>query len=973
MSQTDIPNINLNVNHENQFPRRIDNSFMNVLSLNIQSLRNKLIDLSDYIQTSKIKFHIIVLTETHLRDNETKLFNIPKYDVQHCVRKSGRFGGVSIFVHQDFSPFNIIHSLDFEMNNSLLIKLTKFNLHIAAFYHCRDSNFDNFLHHLDFVLDNYNNCYIFGDFNTDLCKLETDLKVKKYHDLVTSNGFFFLNSFSKSMATRVDKRRETATCIDHILTDSIFHNSSISFDIYIDDLYGDHKAILLSVKNPKVKNISNPSYFEFKKIDHAKIISQDLISQVSVNNFDEFQQDLKHIFQSNTKIYRKKEKFRKPYMNLETLNYIQIKKNYQKLLKRYPFVKKVQERFIYYRNLVTKKISKLKKNFYDKQFELCKDDPKKTWREINNILTNKSNPPPSNSITSIKVNNYITNNKIKIAENFNSFFTTIVDSIHSEIVIDQNTFNFLHNQENYNIQYEFQCPPTSQEEVLTIISNLSNSGAEDLNGFSNKLFKKYKISLSEPLAQLINTCLQNKNFPKCLKVAKVKPLFKNGDKQEMNNYRPVAISPIDSKIFESVLLSRIEDHLTRNEIICKYQFGYTKKSNCETAVLHVMNQIYSNLENKLITCAVFIDLSKAFDSLHHPLLINKLEKLKFSFSFLSLLKSYLSDRSQYVQIDDAKSQLLRIDKGVFQGSKLASTLFLIYINSIFNLPLNGKLFLYADDIALVYGEADITNLKSKIEYDLNVLDIWFSNHFLKMNTNKTNYVLFHGKTKLDYFTSPSLRINLNGKLIQRVDSFKYLGFWIDEELNFQTHIKHIKSKIIPMTFAIRRIRPFISEATAKKLYFAHIQSHLLYMNPFWNIANDSQINSLAVAQRKSLRNVFNRYSYSPSSELFSEQILPLCQLNQYNLLLLAFKITHDLLVNNVELKLISQVHSYNTRQRNHFYVEKSHTRYGFSNFFTRGLIAYNNLETRIKNIHTIARFKRELKSLLLEEYLETGN
>jgi hypothetical protein len=208
--------------------------------------------------------------------------------------------------------------------------------------------------------------------------------------------------------------------------------------------------------------------------------------------------------------------------------------------------------------------------------------------------------------------------------------------------------------------------------------------------------------------------------------------------------------------------------------------------------------------------------------------------------------------------------------------------------------------------------------------------------------------------------------------IERVESFKYLGLVIDEQLSFEQHIKHIKAKIIPITFAIRRIRPFISQKTALQLYFAHIYSHLIYMNIFWSNANATLINTLAVVQRRCLRFVYKRYSYSPSSELFSENILPLVQLNTYNLLLTAFKITKGFMTNNVELSLVNNRHNYSTRQNNHYYVENYRTRFGFQNFFSRGLLAYNSLDERLKRLKSIGRFKRELKIKLIDEYLD-GN
>lgn len=193
----------------NHFPDNISSrAFMNVLSLNIQSIRNKISDLTTYVENSKIKIHVIVLTETHIKENETKFFNLPGYNVEHCVRKSGRFGGVSIFVRSDFSTFNLIHKLDIEQNNSLLISLDKFNIKIGAIYRQRTSNFENFLTRLEHILENQSNCYVFGDFNLDLFKLEVDNTIKRYYDHVTTNRFIFLNSLSTNMPTRVDNKKK---------------------------------------------------------------------------------------------------------------------------------------------------------------------------------------------------------------------------------------------------------------------------------------------------------------------------------------------------------------------------------------------------------------------------------------------------------------------------------------------------------------------------------------------------------------------------------------------------------------------------------------------------------------------------------------------------------------------------------------------------------------------------------------------
>lgn len=939
--------------------------------MNIQSLRNKLTDLTNYIQQSKIEFHVIVLTETHLQENETKYFNLPGYDVEHVTRKSGRFGGVSIFVKKNFSSMNLIHKLDVDNNNSLLINIERYNIKIAGIYRQRTSNFDQFLNRLDHIIENYNNCYVIGDFNLDLFKLKTDVNVKKYFDLVTTNGYVFLNSLSQDMPTRVDKNRNTATCIDHIITDSLFHTKNISFKLFLDDLFGDHKAMLLKIEQQEELKTHHKKYIQIQKTMHDKIQNENLLINLSETSFQEFQLDLKKIISDNTISYEKLEKFRKSYMSTEILNLITIKQNYFKLTKKYPTNQLVKKRFRYYRNLTRKKTRDAQKKKNEKNFANSINDPSKTWKLVNNLLKNKDQEVKT-KFGSIQIGPEKISNQIQIAEKFNAFFVTVANTIHDSITIDREIYTSLHEFEEYDVKIPFECEDTTTDEIKNLISSFSNSRAKDINGFSNYIFKLHREQLSAPITKLINNCLANSTFPECLKVAKVKPLFKSGNKLEMNNYRPVAISPIDSKCFEGILLNRIQNHLDKNEIISKYQFGYSKKSNCETAVLHVLNQIYQNVDNKLYTACVFIDATKAFDCLLHDLLIKKFDKLGFPLNFMNLLKSYLSDRLQYVQIDECISQLLTISKGVFQGSKLAAVCFLIYINSIFNLPLNGKMFLYADDVAIVYGATNLSDLKSKIEYDLRVLKIWMDNHLLKINVKKTKYILFNGRTRFESFTETSLNIRYENEIIERVESFSYLGLIIDEQLSFRQHIEHVRSKILPMTFAIRRIRHFISQKTADLIYFAHINSHLLYMNPFWNAATDQNLTILEIAQRKSLRIILNKYSYSPSSELFSKRFLPLKVMNDYNLILMAFKINHNLLRNNVEIRRVNEVHQYQTRQTNHFYIERYETNFGFSNFFKRGLIKYNQLDANLLRIHEINRFKNELKNFLYEQYISLG-
>lgn len=213
----------------------------------------------------------------------------------------------------------------------------------------------------------------------------------------------------------------------------------------------------------------------------------------------------------------------------------------------------------------------------------------------------------------------------------------------------------------------------------------------------------------------------------------------------------------------------------------------------------------------------------------------------------------------------------------------------------------------------------------------------------------------------------------DGEKIERVESFKYLGLYIDEMLCFHQHLTHIRNKIIPMAFAIRRIRHRISEKTATQLYFAHIYSHLIFMNPIWSAASKVKLEEMFVVQKKALKFAHKKPMLTPSNELFSEKILPLPVINEYLLLILAFKIKNNLIKNIVEIPPVSSVHQYPTRQREDFYLQPYETRYGSADFYYRGLKNYNELPVEIKRFRTLKIFKTRLREYLYEKFTENWN
>jgi hypothetical protein len=169
--------------------------------------------------------------------------------------------------------------------------------------------------------------------------------------------------------------------------------------------------------------------------------------------------------------------------------------------------------------------------------------------------------------------------------------------------------------------------------------NFKKSFAKDFYGLSNCILKQHKNDLVSPITDLINDCINKGEFPSDLKVAVVKPIFKNGDKTDLTNYRPIAMIPIVSKIVEYVLQDRLKTHLKNNNLMSDHQFGFTTRSNTEIAVIHLISQIYQNIDDKKYTACVFLDLSKAFDCLDHGILLYKINKLQVSSGFKDIINS----------------------------------------------------------------------------------------------------------------------------------------------------------------------------------------------------------------------------------------------------------------------------------------------------------------------------------------------
>ena len=407
-----------------------------------------------------------------------------------------------------------------------------------------------------------------------------------------------------------------------------------------------------------------------------------------------------------------------------------------------------------------------------------------------------------------------------------------------------------------------------------------------------------------------------------MKLADVVPLFKNKDRDVESNYRPISLLSTMSKILEKVVYNRVYTFLTKTGQISDTQYGFRANHSCEHAVGQLIGSVLKNLENKKLTVAVLLDLSKAFDTIDHKVMLKKLELYGVRGNTLSWFESYLSDRRLRVKcrtacsMEETYSDTYHIEYGTPQGSCLGPLIFLIFVNDM-SLHINdGDIIQFADDTTLIFGHRNTNYLKFCIEGQLAVLQDWFYANKLTLNVEKSVYLLFErNKTNID------LNISVCGKKLPRCSFAKFLGTWIDDLLNWNVHVKKLKIKLKRGLGMMRRANQYLSPKAKKTLYYGQVHSNLNYGISVWGTMISKQAQKeLYNIQKKCVELIYG----NTGSNCFSQARIPtLDQLIVLEQCKMGFKLCtrqlpvglSDLLLTDHEKKSMQKTHSYCTRSK----------------------------------------------------------
>ena len=340
------------------------------------------------------------------------------------------------------------------------------------------------------------------------------------------------------------------------------------------------------------------------------------------------------------------------------------------------------------------------------------------------------------------------------------------------------------------------------------------------------------VDISDILTKIINLSFETGIFPSALnKLVKVIPIFKNkGSNQDYNNYRPISLLSNVDKIFEKLAHCRLVSFLDKYDAIYQKQFGFRKQHSTAHTLISLTEEIRRALDKGQFSCGVFIDLQKAFDTVDHTILLNKLKHYGIRGKANKWFHSYLTDRRQFVSIAGVNSEIRHILHGVPQGSVLGPLLFIIYINDIYLSNLNSSTYLFADDTGILNSNDNPKHIEKQLNKDLNSLFKWLCANKISLNVTKTEVVLFQQTNRTAEY---DIQLKLNGKYLEKSESVKYLGIQLDQHLSFSQHIKTLSAKLRNANGAISRIRHIANESVLKSVFNSLFSSHTNYACQTW--------------------------------------------------------------------------------------------------------------------------------------------
>ena len=502
------------------------------------------------------------------------------------------------------------------------------------------------------------------------------------------------------------------------------------------------------------------------------------------------------------------------------------------------------------------------------------------------------------------------------------------------------------------------------EELKSIAKGFKDGKASGADNIPISIIKKTLDLISNPLLSIINLSLSTGVFPDRLKISKIIPVFKSDNASLVQNYRPISILPAFSKIFERAVYNRLFQFLVDNDILFKHQFGFRPGHSTSHALINFVNKVANAVDSQKYLAGIFLDMSKAFDTLNHEILLSKLEACGITGTAHQWITNYFCNRIQFVQIGNSKSDALRQICGVPQGSILGPLFFILYINDLPACSNELEFILFADDTSIFFEHSDLDALTSHLNDQLKNVSTWLKANKLSINVKKTKLMIFRPRQKT---LLPTRQIVLENNVLEQVDNTKFLGVYIDQHLDWKTHVNFIAAKISKSVGLLCKAKYYLPSKSLLTLYYALIYPYLTYCNLIWASTYVTNLQRIYLLQKRAVRTI-SKADYKASSKplfanlkildvfsIYSFQVSSFMYLYHNNALPISFTQT---------FQTGSQIHQYSTRYSDYYRPHTCRTNIKKFSILFQGPKIWNSLPIDIKNAPSFTVFKRVIKPFL---------
>ena len=926
--------------------------------LNINSIRNKFDNLFDMINQN---IDIICLAETKL-DNSfpTSRFLVPGYTSPYRLDINSKSGGLLVYIKETI-PTKELKQLAIPKSIQILpieINLRKSKWLIIPIYRPPSAPenlfIDNMNKIIEFYSHKYDNILTLGDYNMEI-SCNTMGQFMKEH--------YFHSLYKKPTCFKSKQGR----CIDLLLTN---RNRSFKFTNAFETGMSDHHLMIYTMfRTTFEKNKPNQiRYRSYKKFDSHTFVNNLQTNTSNTVYYDNFETSFVNTLNKHAPIKNKVLRANnKPFMNQTLKKAISDRSRLKNISNK---TGKENDILNYkkQRNYVTSLNRKAQKSYFK---DLNPNEIKSSKTFFKTFKPYFSNKYTHAEKLLLVQNNDIISDDQSIAEHFNNYFVHITDALDIKEWPTNAQIESIENQplkailkysnhpsikiinEKYRSSNSFSFRKVSKVEIQHEIKKLDSSKRTS-GDIPIRIIKDYLPFYIDSLHESYNYAIISNTCPDLLKVVDVTPVFKKGSKNDKSNYRPISVMKAFAVVFERLLFKQLNDFIESkfSPLLC----GFRKGHNTQHALIRLLEDWRTQLDNKKVIGTILCDLSKAFDTLSHDLLIAKLNAYGLSHSALEFIYNYLSNRKQRCKVGSSYSSWGDITSSVPQGSVLGPLLFNIFINDFFFFIKKSSTTNFADDNTIyAYGD-NLEEVIYKLEKDIvNALN-WFDINRMVANPNKFQLMFLGTREKI------KLCLDISGKRCISTSSVTLLGIEIDWKLTFNKHVQNITSNANNKAKALSRLRYKLSQTQKLSLYHSYVLSAFGYCPVIWMFCGKSFNEGINRVQRIALRVTYNDYTSNHNDLLDKGNHLKIHEINKRKLLIEVYKCLDN--TNPAFLTSLFNKKSirFNLRTSNLLKLPNSNTlTYGLKSITYRGSMSWNNLPDQLKMCKNLDQFKDKLK------------